>query len=36
MNSRKCGICDIDVHRASYLKPLRSKKHVENEKKMKW
>ena len=30
MNSRKCEICNIDVHRASYLKHLRSKKHIEN------
>ena len=32
MNSRKCDICNIDVHRASYQKHLRSKKHLENEK----
>ena len=30
MNSRKCEICNVDVHRASYIKHLRSKKHVEN------
>ena len=30
MNSRKCEICDVDVHRASYMKHLRSKKHLEN------
>ena len=30
MNSRKCDICNIDVHRASYQKHLRSKKHLEN------
>ena len=30
MNSRKCDICNVDVHRASYLKHLRSKKHLEN------
>ena len=30
MNSRKCEVCDIDVHRASYVKHLRSKKHLEN------
>ena len=29
MNSRKCEICNIDVHRASYVKHLRSKKHLE-------
>ena len=28
MNSRKCEICIIDVHRASYAKHLRSKKHL--------
>ena len=32
MNSRRCDICKIDVHRASYNKHLRSKKHLENEK----
>ena len=30
MNSRKCEICNVDVHRASYMKHLRSKKHIEN------
>ena len=30
MNSRKCEICNIGVHRASHLKHLRSKKHLEN------
>ena len=29
MNSRKCNICNVDVHRASYMKHLRSKKHLE-------
>ena len=29
MNSRKCDVCDIDVHRASYVKHLRSKKNLE-------
>ena len=29
MNSRKCEICNVDVHRASYIKHLRSKKHLE-------
>ena len=29
MNSRKCEICNIDVHRASMQKHLRSKKHIE-------
>ena len=30
MTSRKCEICNVDVHRASYLKHLRSKKQLEN------
>ena len=25
MNSRKCEVCNVDVHRASYVKHLRSK-----------
>ena len=29
-NSRRCEICNIDVHRASYVKLLRSKKHLGN------
>ena len=29
-NSRRCDICNIDVHRASYAKHLRSKKHLES------
>ena len=33
MNSRRCDICDIDVHRASFAKHNRSKKHIENIKK---
>ena len=32
MNSRKCDICNVDVHRASYMKHSRSKKHLENKK----
>ena len=32
MNSRRCEICNVDVHRASYNKHLRSKKHLENRK----
>ena len=32
MNSRKCEICNIDIHRYSYVKHLRSKKHLENTK----
>ena len=27
MNSRKCEICNVDVHGASFVKHLRSKKH---------
>ena len=30
MNSRKCDICKVDVHRASYVKHLGSKKQIEN------
>ena len=30
MNIRKCEVCNIDVHRPSYVKHLRSKKHFEN------
>ena len=30
MNSRRCEICNFDVHRASNIKHLRSKKHIEN------
>ena len=26
MNSRKYEVCNVDVHRASYIKHLRSKK----------
>ena len=29
MNIRKCDVCNIDIHRASYVKHLRSKKHIE-------
>ena len=32
MNSGKCVVCNVDIHRASYVKHLRSKKHLENEK----
>ena len=31
-NSRTCYICNVNVHRASYVKHLRSKKHLENKK----
>ena len=30
MNSRKCEICNVNFHRESYIKHLRSKKHKEN------
>ena len=30
MNSRRFEICNVDVHRASMQKHLRSKKHSEN------
>ena len=29
MNNRRCDICKIDVYRASYVKQLRSKTHLE-------
>ena len=29
-NNRRCDICKIDVHRASYAKHLRIKKQLEN------
>ena len=32
MNNRKYEICNVDDHRASYVKHLRSKKHLESEK----
>ena len=32
MNSRKCETCNVVVQRASYMKHLRSKKQLENEK----
>ena len=30
MKSRKCDVCKIDVHRATYILHLRSKKHIAN------
>ena len=30
MNSRKCEFCNVDVHRPSFAKHMRSKKHIEN------
>ena len=32
MNSCKCEICNVDVHRASYVKHFRSKKHSKKNK----
>ena len=28
-NSRTCDVCNVNVHRASYVKHLRSKKQLE-------
>ena len=28
---RSCDICEIDIHRASYSRPLRSEKHIKND-----
>ena len=36
MNSRKCEACNVDVHRASYAKHLRSKTHLKNIKQNEW
>ena len=30
VNSRTCRICNVNDHRASFVKHLRSKKHLEN------
>ena len=30
MNSHKCESCNIDIHRASLVKHMKSKKHLEN------
>ena len=29
-NSRTCEVCNVNVHRASLVEHLRSKKHIEN------
>ena len=29
-NSRACEVCNVNVHRASFVKHLRSIKHLEN------
>ena len=31
-NSRSCAICNVNVHRASFVKNLRSKTHPEDKK----
>ena len=31
-NSRTCDICNVNDHKASFVKHLRSKRHLENEK----
>ena len=30
MNSRRCEICNVDIHRVSYNKHMRSKRHLTN------
>ena len=30
MNRCKCDVCNVDVHRVSFVEHLRSKKHLEN------
>ena len=32
MKSRKCEVCNVDVHRASYKKHLRNRKNIKNTK----
>ena len=34
-NSHTCKVCNVNVHRASFVKHLRSKKHLEKRYKMK-
>ena len=34
-NSRTCDVYNVNVHRASFAKHLRSKKHLEDVEKMK-
>ena len=29
-NGRTCEVCNVNVHRASFVKCLRSKKHLKN------
>ena len=33
MNRRFCEDCEIDIHRASYSRHLKSEKHIKNEEK---
>ena len=35
VNSRKCEVFNIDVHRASFVKHLRGKTYLNNEKQLK-
>ena len=32
-NRRSCDLCEIDIHRASYSRHLKSEKHIKNEEK---
>ena len=32
-NSHTCEVCNVNVHRASFVKHLRSKEHLENREK---
>ena len=34
-NSRTCDVCNVNVHRASFAKHLRSKIHLKKKNKMK-
>ena len=34
MNRRSCEICNVDVHKASYCRHLRSENHAKNEEKI--
>ena len=29
-SSRTCNVCNVNVHRAGFVKHLKSKKHLEN------
>ena len=30
MNSHRCDFCNVEIHRASFVKHMKSKKHIEN------